>query len=383
MNMSLSRYLVLGTITSLFVGACNLPLGRASLEIETATPTVIDVSAPTIEAVLQGSGAPTVEATAATFQLAVYPLETRTGWPDLDLIIDAVLKHDFEALRGLTRYTQVGCTHFEGLGGPPLCQPDEAEGEIVEVVPFLGPGEGSHQRREEYEAWSGPDALGLLAVYAPSESVFSDESFPVGEFAIVFLDSTGISDLTLQVRAGRVIRYDYGAPGTLENKLSNNAAEVLLPLSFNRTTPTPLPWNMFAYDRFSFLYPPTLTLSDGAGEQIWRLGDQIEFFIPAGISWVACFDQALGDCPVKQEDSQVEINGLPARRVKGYIGAVGGYIPQEFLTYIFTLDDEQLVFTVYALPFDTPYQQITQIWPLEGMALELFERMVATVSLKP
>ncbi len=382
MDLSISRLLVITSITGLLLGACNFPLGQASIGIESPMPTVSELATPNKQPTLQESGAPTLDPTAATLQLAVYPPERRTGWPNLDAIIDIVLAHDFDALRGLTRYTQVGCTHSEGLGGPPKCQPDEAEGTMVEVVPFLGPGEGSHQRKEEYETWSGPDVLGLLAVYAPSEAVFSDENFPMGEFAIVFLDRSGISDLTLHVSGGRVIRYDYGAPGSLESKLSNDAAEVLLPLSFN-PIPTAVPWNRFTHDRFSFLYPPILTLSDGAGEQIWRLGDQIEFFIPAGISWVACFDQALGDCPVKEEDTQVEINGLPARRVKGYLGAVGGYIPQEYLTYIFALDDEQLVFTVYALPFDTPYQQITQIWPLEGMALELFERTVRTITLNP
>ncbi len=65
--------------------------------------------------------------------------------------------------------------------------------------------------------------------------------------------------------------------------------------------------------------------------------------------------------------------------MKGYIGSVGGYIPQEYLTYIFTLGEGQLVFAVFALPFDTPFQDFTHVWPLEGMALELFERTVETV----
>jgi hypothetical protein len=53
--------------------------------------------------------------------------------------------------------------------------------------------------------------------------------------------------------------------------------------------------------------------------------------------------------------------------------------PQEFLTYIFDMDGEQLVFTVYALPFDTEVQDITTVWPLEGMALELFQRTLSGV----
>jgi hypothetical protein len=77
----------------------------------------------------------------------------------------------------------------------------------------------------------------------------------------------------------------------------------------------------------------------------------------------------------------VEINGEEVRRVKGWFGSVGGGIPQEFLTYIFPMGEEQLVFAVYALPFDTEVEGATTIWPLEGMALELFERTVETVTL--
>lgn len=357
------------------LGACNLPLGRASIDIETPTPL--------IEATPPVSGVPTIDPTQATLQLAVYPPGTRTGWPDLDAIIDAVLAHDFDTLRGLTRYTPVGCTAFEALGGPPKCQADEPEGTIVEVVPLLGPGEGSHLRKEEYESWSGPDALGLLAVYRPSSATFSDENYPKGEFAIVFLDGNGISDLTLHVSQGKVVRFDFGIPGSTEGRLGDEAEEVLLPLSLN-SIPTPVPWNRFDHARFSFLYPPTLNLSEGPGEATWRLGDQIEFFIrQPGISWVSCFDQSLGDCPFVEDETVTEINGLPVRRVKGYIGAVGGNTPQEFLTYIFTLEDEQLVFAVYALPFGVEVKDVTMIWPLEGMALELFERTVGTVTLQP
>ena len=81
------------------------------------------------------------------------------------------------------------------------------------------------------------------------------------------------------------------------------------------------------------------------------------------------------------EERNLEINGQEVRRIEGYIGAVGGYTPQEFLTYIFNLDDQALVMTVYALPFGTQINDPMQIWPLEGMELDLFERTVQTVIL--
>lgn len=355
--------------------ACNLPLGDASIDIEAERPDTTSTE--------PVSGVPTIDPTAATLQLAVYPGGARTGQLDLDLIIDAVLAHDMNALRGLTSYIQTGCTQFEGLGGPPKCQEDEAEGTVVEVVPFLG-AEGTHQRVAEFENWIGPDVLGLLAVYKTSTSIFSDENYPAGDYAIMFLNRDGISDVTLQVRQGRVVRFDYGFPGSVETKLAADAGEMVLPLTFN-PIPTPVSWIRFLdpHDRFVFHYPPTLTLSEGTAEDYWRLGEQIEFFIlqPGEMAWVTCFDQPLGDCPAVYEEGITEMNGLPARRVKGYFGSVGGNTPQEFLTYIFKLGEAQLVFAVYALPFDAPLQDIQHVWPLEGMAYELFERTVGTVVL--
>ena len=329
------------------------------------------------------SGVPTLEPTRTTLRLAVHPPERRTGIEELDTIIDAVLAHDFEQLKTLTMYLVIGCTQSEGLGGPPKCAEGEAEGTLVEAVPFLGP-EGYHQRRAEYEGWQGPDVLGLLAAYRVSPDVFSEAAYPAGEVALVFLDAQSSMPVTLQIMDGKIVRFDYGLGGSLEGDLERAAEELLVPLAFN-PIPSQVPWTPYKdpQGRFSFVYPPTMTLAQGTWDGKWLIGDRIEFFIhPEGVSYVTCFDQALGDCPAVQEDETVEVNGMDVRRVKGYFGSVGGGIPQEFLTYIFLVDGEQLVFTIYALPFDVEFQDLAQIWPLEGMELELFERMITTVTLQ-
>jgi len=357
------------------LGACNLPLGRASIDIETPVPIE--------EATLPVSGVPTMDPTLATLQLAVYPPETRTGIAELDSIIDAVLAHDATSLRAMTAYTQVGCTQTDGLGGPPKCDDGEAEGTLLEVVPFLG-SEGHHQRRVEYEQWIGPDVLGLLAAYRVGPEEYSDEAYPAGEYAIAFLDANGMSDITLQVRGGRVVRFDYGFPGSLQGDLERDAAEILLPLSLN-PIPTAVPWSRFddPQGRFAFVYPPTMSIQAGSTEDSWQLGDRMVFTISAtNAYWVGCLEQPLGDCPVVEEDARVEINGHMARRVKGWFGAVGGRIPQEYLTYIFEVQGQHLVFTLYALPLDTENVDMTMTWPLGGMEFDLFERTLATVVLK-
>jgi hypothetical protein len=362
-------------LACLLLAACNMPQ-RQPAPSPSVTPTVEAPEPPL-------SGVPTLEPTRATLRLAVHPPEKRTGVEDLDLIIDTVLAHDFEGLKTLTTYLVIGCTQADGLGGSPKCAEGEAEGTLVEVVPFLGP-EGHHQRRAEYEAWQGPDVLGLLAAYRVSAGAYSDETYPVGEDALVFLDAQSSMPVTLQITDGKIVRFDYGFGGSLEDDLRDGAEEVFIPLSFN-PIPTQVPWTPYKdpQGRFSFVYPPTMTLTPGTWDGEWLIGDRIEFFIhPPGVSYVTCFDQALGDCPAVQEDDTVEVNGMDVRRVKGYFGAVGGMIPQEFLTYIVEVEGEQLVFTLYALPFDAELQDITRIWPLEGMELELFERMITTVTIK-
>ena len=353
----------------LTLSACNLPAG------ELATVTATSEAIPEIT-----SGAPTVEPTLAALQLAVHPPQTRTGQNEIDPIIDALLAHDFPAIKILTAYQNIGCTNQDGLGGPPKCTADEQDGTVVEVVPFLGP-EGHHLRRVEFENWEGPDVLGLLAVYRTSSGTYTDPAYPGGDFGLVFLLSSDAEVLTLQVRDGLIIRYDYHFGGLSEKDLAANAGEILLPLTF-RPIPTAVPWNPFLdpAGRFSFVYPPPMELIPGDFDDSWQLGDRIKVEVLSfERSWISCFYQSMGDCPSVEIDQIVKIQNREVRRVEGYIGAVGGNIPQEFLTYIFNLGENALVMTVYALPFGTQSVDISQIWPLGGMELDLFERTVNTV----
>ncbi|MGB2964396.1 MAG: hypothetical protein WBB69_10475 [Anaerolineales bacterium] len=373
MNHDLLKRIIIISIVILVLGACNQPL-------DPATPGVTSTAAwesPTLEV----SGVPTIEPTLEALQMAVQPPEKRTGNTELDPIIDAVLDHDFAGLRELTEFTIIGCTHADGLGGPPKCASGAEEGTLVEVVPFLG-WEGYHLNQEEYQEWVGPDALGLLAVYRVSPEAYSDEAYPTGDFGLVFLESQDTTILTLQVRSGRVIRYDYSSGGSLQSDIESKSDEILVPLTF-RPIPTKVPWNQFIdpEGHFVIIYPPLMSVMADSEEDAWRLGDRIQISVldPASRSWITCFDQALGDCPVVETDDYVQIQGQDVRRVKGWFGAVGGRIPQEFLVYIFDMSDEALVLTLYALPFDAELSDMTTVWPVGGMELELFERTVETV----
>lgn len=328
------------------------------------------------------SGAPTIEPTQEALQLALYPPGARTDIPDIDPIIDAVLNHDFSTLKDLTSYSRIGCTNSTGLGGPPKCEDGEGEGTILEVVPFLG-AEGHHLRKTEYEKWDGPDVLGLLAAYTTSQGTFRDPNYPAGEYGLVFLVAETTVSITLQVMDGRIIRYDYDFSGQTADTIKQKADQVLLPIRYN-PVPTQVAWNSFEdpQRRFSFLYPPTMDLLQVEQENNWQIGSSIRVeILPYEISWITCFYRSMGDCPFVEGDLNLEINGHQVRRIEGYIGSVGGNIPQEFLTYIFNLNEQALVMTVYALPLNIQISDPGTVFPLEGIELELFERMVQTVHL--
>lgn len=134
----------------------------------------------------------------------------RTGMPEIDHIIETALAGDVGELRSLVHFTQAHCTHAEGLGGPPKCLPDETESSLVEVLPLLG-AEGSFIRKAELQQWEGVQVASLYAVYEVSAAAYSDEYYPRGEYALVFIPANNYSaSITLQVTQGRIVRIDHG-----------------------------------------------------------------------------------------------------------------------------------------------------------------------------
>jgi hypothetical protein len=150
-----------------------------------------------------------------------------TGIAEIDHIIDTVLANNPEAELQLLQFSALGCTHAEGLGGPPKCRAGEEEGTVVEVFPILGP-EGQHMRRDEMGAWQGIPATDVYAVYRVSSQVYSDSEYPAGEYAIVFLGQEKSYFVTTQVTDGKIIRLDYNFGSLSDLNLEQVASEVIL-----------------------------------------------------------------------------------------------------------------------------------------------------------
>ena len=200
----------------------------------TATPTeeVPTVSAPTPTQTQEIIPSPTTQITATptdeVLGVLVHDADTRTGLDEVDQIIYMVLAGDINEFRQRIKFTTSGCTHEMALGGPPKCREGEAEGALVEVLPFLGP-EGHFLRRDELNQWQGIDVAGLYAVYRVSDEAFSDKNYPAGEYGIVFRTKSPNFIVTLQVENGSILRIDslFGTPP--EINFERDAQEIILP----------------------------------------------------------------------------------------------------------------------------------------------------------
>jgi len=183
---------------------------------------------PTLAPIVEATTTPIPVPSSTPSVAMIHDTDTRTGIESIDHVIDVVLEGDVDRLRDVLAFTAVGCTHEDGLGGPPKCREEESEGTEVEVLPFLGP-EGHFLRRDEAHEWSGIEIVGLYAVYRVSEDAYSTDYYPAGQVGIIFVGAREQQSVVLQVDNGRVVRIDYVFGDSPESKLEREAEEVILP----------------------------------------------------------------------------------------------------------------------------------------------------------
>jgi len=160
-----------------------------------------------------------------------HALDTRTTMEEIDTILAAVNSNDKQKLTDLFSYTTIACkTIVNGLGGPPPCREGEAEGTLVEVLPVLS-SEGTYLHQDEISNWPGLDVAGLYAVYQVSESAYSDENFPKGDYAVILVGKENQPGIVLQIKNRGIVRIDYildDAPDALQTVLERDAEQVIL-----------------------------------------------------------------------------------------------------------------------------------------------------------
>jgi len=133
---------------------------------------------------------------------------------------------------------------------------------------------------------------------------------------------------------------------------------------------------------FSFRYPAALTLEFSPlvdGYNTVFVGDKIQIQTSSTDPLVC-----QGDCPMMGSNEPVTIAGREARLVRGYIGSVGGNIPQRFMLYLIHSGSTYISLTLFAAGRqDQSVDDPSVIVPLQQADIELFNRLVQTVQMTP
>jgi hypothetical protein len=140
-------------------------------------------------------------------------------------VIEAFLAGDQEQLRSLVHYTVTGCTHAEGLGGPPKCEAGQAEGTEVEVFPILG-SEGTFASRGNLDGVFPQGDYALHAVYRVAADAEAYDYWPAGEYGVVFVERQAGMGLTMLVGEAGIVRIVHTFPG--QSLYSRDVAEYTL-----------------------------------------------------------------------------------------------------------------------------------------------------------
>ena len=153
-------------------------------------------------------------ANSQTPTLTPMPASTATPQPTeapmVDRIQAAVLAHDAEATAALIAFNAVGCTHADGLGGPPKCGEDQEEGAMVDFLPVLGPGEGGYVLPDELGRLLPLPVESFAGTVPISEDLFQDEVFPAGEIGLVFASTEAFTPtIIVYASAAGIVRIDY------------------------------------------------------------------------------------------------------------------------------------------------------------------------------
>ena len=160
-----------------------------------------------------------------------HSLDTPTTMEEIDVILAAVNSNDKQKFTDLFSYTTIACkTIVNGLGGPPACREGEAEGTLVQVLPVLS-SEGYYLYKDEISNWPGLDVAGLYAVYQVSESAYSEENFPKGDYGVILVGKENQPGIVLHITDAGIVRIDYvldNAPGALQAVLEREAERVIL-----------------------------------------------------------------------------------------------------------------------------------------------------------
>jgi hypothetical protein len=155
--------------------------------------------------------------------------------------------------------------------------------------------------------------------------------------------------------------------------LGNQATSIPLPTVTLATSVPNLTYTNTAYG-YSIDYPAAVTLEGDADDQFVWLDRQIEVMV-SNVNP----EDARGDAPVIETAEDTTVAGFNARRLNGYVGAVGGGTPQRYESIVIPHNNSYYVFTVYELKNDVVLPVDREFGDIPPEALTLFEQAVSSV----
>ena len=133
---------------------------------------------------------------------------------------------------------------------------------------------------------------------------------------------------------------------------------------------------------FSLQFPIGFEVIEKSGLLGGFIGKRIEFnVVDESPYWVLCQTEGIGDCPVMENIQVVELGDTPGTRITGHIGAIGGNIPQDYVTYV--IDDGRFyIFTLWAADFDVQLSSVGTVLPLSAKSVDEFDTLMQTFKLE-
>ena len=146
-------------------------------------------------------------------------------------------------------------------------------------------------------------------------------------------------------------------------------------------TPTSLPqtsspstYTNFKYG-YSLNYPDSYSVVAVSDEYV-EIGDKIVISV-----WSVDPTTPRGDDPVIESTSDIQVSGYPAKLLTGYIGAVGGYVPQQYRKIIVEREGLYFIFTLYAFGLHATEGDVSQIAQLVPEDVSIFNAMATTLQI--
>ena len=142
--------------------------------------------------------------------------------------------------------------------------------------------------------------------------------------------------------------------------------------------PTQIPsWNTYNNPKYGYSldYPDFYNVVTVSDEYV-EIGDKIVISV-----WNIDPTAPLGDGPVIESTTDVQLSGYSAKLLTGYIGSVGGYIPQQFRRFVVERNGSYFVVTLYALGLHATEGDVSQRAQLNPEDISLFDNMVTSMQI--